>query len=141
METYSLSTPGSYLETKKTSLVWHYRKSDPDFGLWKAKQLLDDLYSCTSSTPLDVKHGNKIVEVSSQNIRKDKAVLFFKQHYNYDYLICAGDDVTDENMFRIKNIDMTSFKIGIGRTGAQHYLDSSKDLKLFLGELISPWKT
>ena len=57
-----------------------------------------------SSTPLDVRHGNKIVEVSSQKIRKDKAILFFQKLNNYHFLMCAGDDVTDENMFRIKNI-------------------------------------
>lgn len=141
METYSLSTPGSYLEVKKTSLVWHYRRTDPDFGSWKAKQLLDDLYSCMNSTPLDVRHGNKIVEVSSQKIRKDKAILFFQKLNNYHFLMCAGDDVTDENMFRIKNIHMTSFKIGSGKTGASHCLESSEDLKQFLRELIRPWKT
>ena len=37
------STPGSHLEEKPSTLVWHYRRADPEFGEWRAKQLLEEL--------------------------------------------------------------------------------------------------
>jgi hypothetical protein len=39
---YTDSTPGSFIEDKRTSLVWHYRKADPEFGAWKAALLAGD---------------------------------------------------------------------------------------------------
>lgn len=31
-EYYTERTPGSFIEEKKYSLTWHYRKADPKFG-------------------------------------------------------------------------------------------------------------
>ena len=43
LDLYAGSTPGSFVEEKRTSLVWHYRKADPEFGQWKANQLAEEL--------------------------------------------------------------------------------------------------
>lgn len=29
---YTERTPGSFIETKRSSLTWHYRTADPKFG-------------------------------------------------------------------------------------------------------------
>lgn len=31
-EYYTERTPGSFVEQKKSSLTWHYRLADPDYG-------------------------------------------------------------------------------------------------------------
>ena len=36
-------TPGSSLEEKEFSMVWHYRMADPEFGLWQARELSSQL--------------------------------------------------------------------------------------------------
>ena len=59
---YSLSTPGSFVELKETSLVWHYKKTDPEFGKWKASQLYGELYDLSSNLPQEVRHGHHIIE-------------------------------------------------------------------------------
>jgi trehalose 6-phosphate synthase/phosphatase len=43
------STPGSHIEEKLSSIVWHYRGADPDFGLWKARDLLSELTDVTAN--------------------------------------------------------------------------------------------
>ncbi|HYP00191.1 MAG TPA: bifunctional alpha,alpha-trehalose-phosphate synthase (UDP-forming)/trehalose-phosphatase, partial [Pyrinomonadaceae bacterium] len=36
-------TPGSLIEEKEFSLVWHYRMADPEFGEWLANELVSNL--------------------------------------------------------------------------------------------------
>jgi len=66
-------TPGSEIEEKRSSVVWHYRRADPEFALWRAKGLLSELTSTTASLPVSVHHGQKIVEVASQMVNKGVA--------------------------------------------------------------------
>ena len=43
LEYYVDQTPRSFIEHKNFSLVWHYRKADPDFGIQRAWELKDEL--------------------------------------------------------------------------------------------------
>lgn len=36
LQLYTESTDGSYIESKESALVWHYKDADPDFGSWQA---------------------------------------------------------------------------------------------------------
>jgi trehalose-6-phosphatase len=40
---YDPRTPGSFVEEKDYSLVWHYRLADPEFGAWLANELVSML--------------------------------------------------------------------------------------------------
>lgn len=33
-------TPGTYIEKKESSLTWHYRDADPNFGSWQARIII-----------------------------------------------------------------------------------------------------
>jgi trehalose 6-phosphate synthase/phosphatase len=70
-------TPGSNIEEKTSSVVWHYRNSDPEFGSWKANQLVAELYEMLSNLPVEIHHGKKIVEVSSIQINKGSVMEYF----------------------------------------------------------------
>lgn len=65
-QSYQESTDGSFIETKASALVWHYRDADPDFGHWQAKELLDHLEGVLSNQPVEVASGQAIVEVKPQ---------------------------------------------------------------------------
>ncbi|PON18693.1 trehalose-phosphatase [Candidatus Entotheonella serta] len=54
-------TPGSLLEEKDYSLVWHYRLTDPEFGLWQARELCSQLQGMLAGSELQVQNGNKVV--------------------------------------------------------------------------------
>lgn len=136
MAHYALSTPGSYIEEKTTSLVWHYRRSDPDFGSWKAIQLMEILREMSANLPVEVRHGRKIVEVCAQQISKGNAVLELLQDKRYDMLFCAGDDVTDESMFHLHLPNMLTVKVGHGVTEAEYRLDSPMELRDLLAKYV-----
>lgn len=56
-------TPGSFIEEKEFSVVWHYRMSDPEFGEWLVNELVATLDHMLTDTEFRAVHGSKSVEV------------------------------------------------------------------------------
>ena len=119
-EQFEVSTPGSFIEDKRTSLVWHYRKADPEFGSWKANQLAAELAAVSSNEPVTVRHGKKIVEATAAEVNKGAAVDRLIHGRGYDLVVCAGDDTTDETMFRLAVDGMLTVHVGGGETRATY---------------------
>ena len=119
LEKQTGTTPGSFVEEKASAIVWHYRRSDPEFGKWKAQQLLYSLYEMVTNLPVEVHHGKKIVEVSSMQVSKGAAIERLVRDNDYDLIFCVGDDQTDETMFRVEDKRLISVKVGPGETRAQ----------------------
>ena len=96
-------TIGSNIEEKKSSIVWHYRNADPDFGSFQAKEcqsLLDNILS-QNDLQVEVVVGKKNVEVRPLAINKGEIVhRLLYAIPDVDFVFCAGDDKTDEDMFR-----------------------------------------
>ncbi|HEV2729584.1 MAG TPA: trehalose-phosphatase, partial [Terriglobales bacterium] len=63
LEHFMDRTPGSFVEEKKYSLVWHYRMADPEFGEWLANELVSMLEAMLAQTELRAFRGEKTVEV------------------------------------------------------------------------------
>ena len=138
---YTGMTPGSFIEQKTSSVVWHYRNSDPEFGSWKAHQLVAELYEMLSNLPVEIHHGKKIVEISSIQINKGNVLEHFMLLNNYDTVLCAGDDETDESMFRLTADNILSIKIGRGNTAAKYRVSSPAAFRKFLTRTIDQLMT
>jgi trehalose 6-phosphate synthase/phosphatase len=137
LKIYADSTPGSFIENKRTSLVWHYRRADPEFGGWKAKQLADELAAMTASDPVQVRHGRKIVEIAAAQVNKGAAVMNVAAEKSYDLIVCAGDDSTDESMFSLPLKNQVTIKVGDRETRAQYRLPTPGALRRFIEEAIA----
>jgi trehalose 6-phosphate synthase/phosphatase len=124
LDLYQRSTPGTHVEEKRTGLVWHYRQADPEFGRWKANQLVDELSIVAANAPVEIRHGRKIVEAASAHINKAAAVGHLLADQEYDLILLAGDDTTDESMFRLAAGDprIVTIRVGDGETAAQYRL-------------------
>lgn len=119
-------TPGTTLEEKRSALVWHYRRAEPDFGAWRAHLLLAELTDVTASLPVVVHLGRKIVEVSSQLFSKGAAVRHLVGELAPDVVLTAGDDRTDESMFGLDlgpGVLLHTIGIGDGPSRAQRRTD------------------
>lgn len=135
---FSGMTPGSSVEEKTSSVVWHYRESDPEFGSWKANQLVAVLVEMLSNLPVVIHHGKKIVEVSSIQVSKGLAVQHFLREKPYDAVLCAGDDETDESMFRVQRSDLISVKVGESEnTSARYLVTDPKAFRRLLTEALA----
>ena len=137
LEQASLLTPGTHVEEKQSALVWHYRKADPQFGLWRARGLLEELTSMAANLPVTVHHGQKIVEISSLQVSKGAAVEHLLRLWDCRIAMVAGDDQTDETMITLapEGVDFLSVKVGIGPTRAGNRTDLS-GMRAFLVELL-----
>jgi trehalose 6-phosphate synthase/phosphatase len=89
--------------------------------------------------PVEILIGKKNLEVRPTVINKGEAVKRALASCNAGFLLCAGDDRTDEDMFKVLKKHVTSgasdkilFTISIGpadkKTAADWYLDTSTDL-------------
>lgn len=133
---YEGSTPGSFVEVKHSAVVWHYRQCDPEFGIWKARQLLSELYEMVSNFPVEIHHGKKIIEISSIHVNKGAALERFAKEKKYDLVLCAGDDQTDETMFRVDGLNLLSIKVGSGDSRAEFRVPDPVHVRTMLLNLV-----
>lgn len=144
MRLYTESTDGSYIETKASALVWHHRDADPGFGSCQAKEMLDHLESVLANEPVAVKSGQYIVEVKPQGVSKGVVAekiftAMAERGKQADFVLCIGDDRSDEDMFEIIGNAMSSgvlsshtsvFACTVGQkpSKAKYYLDDTTEV-------------
>jgi len=105
LEDYADRTPGSFVETKEINVSWHYRNSEPEFAEYQTKDLIQHLQDLPN-LPVDILPGKKVVEVRPQGISKGSVVRkILNQEIadGVDFILCIGDDKTDEEMFEEVN--------------------------------------
>jgi trehalose 6-phosphate synthase/phosphatase len=99
---YTERTTGSHIEMKKSSITWHYRSSDPEWGSFQCRQCQDLLENnLAHKRPIEVLVGKKNLEVRPIAVNKGEIVKRILYHNaDAEFVFCAGDDKTDEDMFR-----------------------------------------
>lgn len=135
MEAFTDRTPGTFIEEKTKSLVWHYRKSDPELAAGRVVELKTVLSSLISDK-LSIMDMNKALEVVNRQISKGTAVSELITNKEYDFILCIGDDVTDENMFINLPDHATTIKVGRKKTNAKYYIEDIDRVKALLSALV-----
>jgi len=128
-------TPGSLLEEKDFSLVWHCRKSEPDLAKLRTQELSDALTTLTANLNIGVFEGSKIVEIKNINVNKGEAARMWLAKQEWPFVLCAGDDYTDEDMFAALPEYAVSCKIGGGSSKAKFRLNGPEELRGLLSRL------
>lgn len=113
---YTEKTPGSFIEKKKVALTWHYRKADPTLGMYQAEKCKEELVEILSGKyDVEVMSGKANLEVRPKFVNKGEiarrlilcsdAVTLEKKFEDQlpDFVLCLGDDTTDEDMFKALN--------------------------------------
>ena len=136
LELYSERTPGSSVEEKDFSLVWHYRRADPELAYVRGKELRDALLNMTENLDVGVFEGSKIIEIKKLGVNKGRAAEFWLERENWDFLLAAGDDYTDEEMFRVLPDEVYSIKVGLNISKARFNVDSPNEIRSLLKELV-----
>jgi trehalose 6-phosphate synthase/phosphatase len=128
------STPGSFVEEKRTSLVWHHRRSDEAAGERRARELEAELAPVAARHSLAVRRGKKIVEVTPAGVDKGTAVVrvLDESATPYGLVVVAGDDSTDESMLRLDLPNGLTIKVGPGPTAARHRVPTPASLRAVL---------
>lgn len=99
---YTERTQGSFVEHKKSSITWHYRLADAEYGAFQAKECQNHLENAiVSKFPVEILVGKKNLEIRPMSVNKGEIVKkILAKNSDTNLVICAGDDKTDEDMFR-----------------------------------------
>lgn len=135
LELYVDRTPGSLIEEKDFSLVWHYRKADPKLATIRAGELKEALLHLVSNLNLGILEGSKIIEIKNMGINKGRAALKWITKEKWDFIVAIGDDWTDEDTFAVLPDWAYSIKVGLGMTKARFNIDSPADVQHLLRTL------
>jgi trehalose 6-phosphate synthase/phosphatase len=135
LDRFKRRTPGALVEEKDFSLVWHYRRADPELSSVRAAELKDTLYFLTANLKLDVAEGNKIVEVKNAGINKGTAAMKWISKKKWDFMLAVGDDVTDEDLFRELPEFAYSLKVGLAPSRAKLRFKTQSEVILFLEKM------
>ena len=136
LEMYADRVPGSLVEEKDYSLVWHYRAADERQGKIAAQELTDDLLSFMANIDLQVLQGSKIVEVRTSGVNKGAAAREWASKGTYDFIFAVGDDWTDEDIFPILPDSAYSIKVGFSGTHARYNIANPKEVVRLLVRLV-----
>ena len=130
-------TPGTFVEEKQNSLVWHYRKTDPELANNRAVELKTVINSLAPEG-LSLMDMEKAIEITNSQINKGTAVSEIISNKNYDFILCIGDDITDENMFI--NLDDSAYTVKVGKktTAAKYYIKNPLEVKKLLKCFVNP---
>lgn len=137
LEKFTDRTPGSFVEEKNYSLVWHYRKSDPELGSLRALELKDELISITVNLNLEILEGNRMLEIKTAGINKGRAIRKKIESKDLDFILAVGDDWTDEFLYEVLPDSAYSINVGFRSTDARYCLENVKDVRSLLKKLAN----
>lgn len=135
LETYVDRTPGSFIEEKDYSLVWHFRKVDPALATVRVGELKDILLHITGNLNVGVLEGNKVIEIKNTEVNKGRAAQYWLSKRKWDFILSAGDDSTDEDVFEVLPECSYSIKVGLGPSKARFTIPSFIEVRELLNEL------
>lgn len=135
LETFVDRTPGTFIEEKNYSLVWHYRRAEPEQGEMRANELKEELRNMIANHNLEIMEGNKVIEVKTGGINKGLAAMRFIKGVRFDCILAIGDDWTDEYMFRELPKSAITIKVGLKNTAAAYNVESVAAVRSLLKAL------
>ena len=137
MELYVDRLPGSFIEEKEYSVVWHYRNANRERAETVAKELVDNLIYLTANLDLQILQGSKVVEVRNSGVNKGAAALRWLSRKNFDFIMAIGDDWTDEDLFKLLlEYNSYTIKVGTPQSYAKYYVRDYLDVRALLEEII-----
>ncbi|PXF44147.1 Alpha,alpha-trehalose-phosphate synthase [UDP-forming] 1 [Gracilariopsis chorda] len=171
MQHFYERTPGVVIEEGDVTVTWHYIDSDTDFGRWQARDLFEHLESFLLqrlNVDLQTDSHRRWIKVRPKGVDKTTAVTRTIEHIKsnekastfdngqareplyIDFVLCVGDDKTDEGMFdmlkdrtRLEAIGIRApnrvftCRVGSPVTSASYFLDSPARVVELLEEITS----
>jgi len=128
---------GTFIEEKTGSLAWHYRNADLDYAQLRLHELRDDLAEIIRhKTEFEILEGNKVLEVKSGKYDKGHAAATLIKDEQYEFILAAGDDKTDENLFKILPDNSFTIRVGLSPSVAKYNVSDYSLLLKLLNSLV-----
>lgn len=135
MKRFAPRTAGAVVDNKEFSVVWHYRRVNPELAYVRNGELRLELEQIAEGTDIGIYKGHKIIEVKPKSLHKGVVAHEFSDRYPSDFVLAIGDDYTDEQMFSALPPHADSIKIGPGATQAKYQVDRMENALDILSRL------
>lgn len=129
MQAIARAHPGALVEEKQSSVSLHYRLAQQV----PKTERLQRLAAAAGATLLP---GSKVLEVRKSVATKADALSVWPPAPG-DFVLVAGDDVTDEAMFKAAPQGAYTVKVRPGATYARFVVDAPTDMLRFLAAVAS----
>ncbi|MEJ5962781.1 bifunctional alpha,alpha-trehalose-phosphate synthase (UDP-forming)/trehalose-phosphatase [Pedobacter immunditicola] len=136
LERYTDRTPGSFIEDKSYSLVWHYRRVEQGLGELRVNEIINHLRLIVADKGLQLMPGNKVLEIKNIEVNKGKAAQNWLYDKDADFILALGDDHTDEDIFKALPESAYTIKVGSNISAAKYFVRNPKEVRLVLKELV-----
>ena len=87
------------------------------------------------SNEVRLMNGDKIIEIVGSSVNKGTAAIEQLDSSNYDFILAAGDDITDEDMFHYLPPRAINIKVGLKDTVAKYRIVDPIAMVDFLEQL------
>jgi len=141
MQLFVIRCAGSFIEEKSNTIAWHYRNCQAGLGFSRSRELLNTLSQLIQNTTLQVVDGNKVVELRLSGFDKGATALKIIKETDPDFVLCIGDDTTDEDMFKALEGEAYTIKVSNGASAAQYTVLSQQQVLPLLNLLTMPTST
>ncbi|MBN2464492.1 bifunctional alpha,alpha-trehalose-phosphate synthase (UDP-forming)/trehalose-phosphatase [candidate division WOR-3 bacterium] len=132
IQRFVVRTPGSEMEEKDFSLVWHYRRVGSELAVARLAELKDVLIELTANRRLEILEGSKVLEVRNAGTGKGRGIAPWLRRPGAGFVLAAGDDRTDEDLFGALPDRAWTVKVGPGPSQARFYVESPARLRALL---------
>lgn len=136
VERVTASTPGSFYETKSSSIAWHYRLAPASVGPRAAAGLQDALRALDTVHGLEVLAGRKVIEVRVPGVTKGLVARHLCDVRLAGPLVAIGDDRTDEDLFAALPDTAVTITVGSRPSRARFRLPDAPAVRTFLARLL-----
>ncbi len=141
LQEYIDQTPGTLIEEKEASLVWHYRGAEQENAMTQAKELVHHVTEFFQAYPIEVLHGNKHIEIRVKGLHKGLAYRVLTElEEPFDCIVAMGDDRTDEDMFASLPDAAWTIKVGEQLTKARYRVQDTDAVEQLLSLLSNASK-
>jgi trehalose 6-phosphate synthase/phosphatase len=131
-------TPGSFIEAREYSLVWHFSMADPEFGEWLANELVASLDDLLAQTEVRALRAHNAVEVKPVWASKGEVARHLEgTGPTPDFRLAVGDEQTDEDLFTVMPPEAWTIRVGSGPSQAHFRVGSPDDVRQLL-EVLAP---
>ncbi|HZK92758.1 MAG TPA: bifunctional alpha,alpha-trehalose-phosphate synthase (UDP-forming)/trehalose-phosphatase [Prolixibacteraceae bacterium] len=125
---------GTFIEEKTGSIAWHYRNAESDFAQLRLHELRDDLAEIIRhKTDFEILEGHKVLEVKSGKYDKGQAAIALINGQDFGFIFAAGDDKTDEFLFKALPDSSYTIRVGLSPSFAKYNVTNISELLNLLG--------
>jgi trehalose 6-phosphate synthase/phosphatase len=139
MKEAAAELPGSELEQKSASLTFHYRRAEPQAAKAALAALVPKLQPFLGEAGgADLLYGKQVLELRARGIHKGVVLEALLPRLPKGALIlAAGDDATDEDLFRDVPAEGLTVHVGETPSIARYRLGSPRALLNLLAALLA----